>query len=545
MNLTVEKLLSLEAYKDAKVVGGTDGLGNEISGITIMEDTTINEWLRGGETILTSLLPLKDFHHNEIVSFLNTLTNKKISAVIVKMGKVMDAIPSGLLEWGNSRSIPIIEVPRHVYYTDLMYPAMAEVIESKVNKLTHFKSIHEKFRDMAIRGCSMKEVIESLSDIIGNPIEIYDRNYNLIMSTLEKPMRSKLDGHFRRNKLGKDYICVKRNINDSDEKVCQLMIEISALENTKTYLAIIEKNKRVDDMDLVAIENACTNITLKMVMDIAVKEVEERFMNDVINDLIFSTPKLNTSLLERSNIAGIDLYRSCFVVVLNLKQDMKRIKYSLKKHLNALVKTYNGAYSLKSDSVVLFINTDEDMESKEFEEEFKDEIRKISKKLEKEYLKVCFSAGIGSVVEGFENIRNSYEEARDAIDMGEDFYGQDSILSYDELGVFKLIRDISLRDNIGKYIPKSIIKLREMDSSGNKELFKTLEIYMKNNRHIRLTANELFIHPKTVSYRLQQIRDIGGIDFNNSDKLLEIQFALKILKFLEKTNEEGRLVYEK
>lgn len=536
MKLTVEKLLSLEAYKEAKIVGGNDGLGNEVSGITIMEDTTINEWLRGGETLLTSLLPLRDYQHDEIINFFNTLVSKKISAIIVKMGKVVNEIPSGLIEWGNNKSIPIIQVPRHVFYTDLMYPAMAEVIESKVNKLTYYKSVHEKFRDMAIRSCPMEMVIETLADIIGNPVEIYDRNYNLIMSTLESPIRSKLDDHLEKHQLGKDYICIQRNIGESDEKVCQLMIEISALENTKTYLAIIEKNKKVDDMDLLAIENACTNISLKMVKDIAVKEVEQRFMNDIINDLIFSSPKLNNSLLERANIAGIDLYSSYSVVVLNLKQDIDRIKINLKKQLAVLVKRYNGAYSLKSDSVIILVNRDNDVESKDFEEKVKKEIRTIGKNLQKEYSKICFSAGIGNVVEGFGNIKKSYEEARDAIDIGEDFYGQDSILSYDELGVFKLIRNISLSEDVSKYIPKSIVKLQEMDKSGNKELFRTLEFYMKNNRHIKLTADELFIHPKTVAYRLQQIRDITGIDFNNSDKLLEIQFAIKILKFLEKNN---------
>lgn len=535
MKLTVEKLLSLDAYKEATIVGGGSGLGNEVNGITIMEDATINEWLRGGETLVTSLLPIKDYKHNEIINFFNTLVNKNISAIIVKIGKVVSEVPSALIEWGNRNDIPIIEVPRHVFYTDLMYPVMVEVIESKVNKLTYFKSIHERFRDMAIRSCSTEMVIEVLADIIGNPVEIYDRNYNLIMSTLENPNRSKLDGHFRQNILGKDYICIQRNLGDSDEKVCQLMIEISGLGDTKTYLSIIEMNKKVDDMDLLAIENACTNISLKMVRDIAVKEVEERFMNDVINDLIFSSPKLNNSLLERANIAGIDLYSSYFVVVLNLKYDLHKIKVSLKKHLGVLVKKYNGAYSLKSDSVIILINTKKGIESKVFEE-VKSEIGEMSRKLQKEFARICFSAGIGNGIEGFQDIKKSYEEARDAIDIGEDFYGQDSILSYDELGVFKLIRNISLSEDVSKYIPKSVVKLQEIDRSENKELFRTLEFYMKNNRHIKLTADELFIHPKTVSYRLQQIRDITGIDFNNSDKLLEIQFAIKILKFLEKNN---------
>ncbi len=534
MKLTVKKLLSLEAYKDAKTVGGVHGLNNEISGITIMEDVTINEWLRGGEVLLTSLLPLKDYSDDEIINFFNTLIPKKISAIIVKIGKAINEIPTGLIKWGNERSIPIIEVPRQVFYTDLMYPAMAEVMESQVNKLAYFKTIHEKFRDMSIKNYPLKTFVEALSEIIGNPVEIYDKNYNLMISTLKDPIRIIQDSKIKYTRLDKGIMYSERFLGINNESVGQVMLEISALENTKLHLAIIEINKKVDDMDFIAIENACTNIALIMARNIAVKEVEERFMNDIINDLIFSSPKLSNSLLERANIAGINLFGTYFIVVLNLKCNLDSIKSTFKKHLGTLVKKHKGAYSLKNDHVIIFINRSADKTYKEALIDIKNEVRKISKDLEKKYSKLCFNAGIGNEVKGFENIKKSYDEAMDAIAIGEDLYGKDTILSYDELGIFKIIRDISLNADMNKYIPKSVFKLLEVDSRKNRDLLKTLEVYIKTNQHIRLTANELFIHPKTVSYRLDQIKNLADIDFDDSDQLLEIQFAIKILRFLEK-----------
>lgn len=537
MKLTVEKLLSLEAYKEAKLVGGESGLENEITGITIMEDITINEWLRGGETLLTSLLPLKDYKDEEMSVFFDALLHKNISAIVVKIGKVFDKIPTGLIEWGNERSIPIIEVPRHVFYTDIMYPVMAEVMESQVNKLTYFKLIHDKFRDMAIKNCPLKTVIEVLTEIIGNPAEIYDKNYNLIMSTLKDPIGIPNVGEFKYSKSNKGLMHSQSSIEYQDKKVGQVMFEISALENTKSYLAITEISKKIDDMDLLAIENACTNIALIMARNMAIKEVEERFMNDIINDLVFSSPKLSNSLLERANIAGIDLFSSYVIVVLKLKCNLDGIKNGLKKQLGMLVKKYQGVYSLKNDHVIIFIQTkNKEQPYKETIDQIKNDVRKVNKELEKKYSQICFSAGIGNEFIGFENIRKSYDEAMDAVVIGEEFYDKDVILSYEELGVFKIIRDISLKADVSKYLPKSIMKLLEIDRSRNKELLKTLEVYIKTNQHVRLTANELYIHPKTVSYRLDQIKELGGIDFDDADQLLEIQFAIKILKFLEKNN---------
>lgn len=154
--------------------------------------------------------------------------------------------------------------------------------------------------------------------------------------------------------------------------------------------------------------------------------------------------------------------------------------------------------------------------------------------MKKEFKKTCFSAGIGNLAEGFEEMKRSYREAHDSVEVGEELQGIGSITKYEELGLYKLISNLSQKENVDEYIPKSIQVLRQTDQAENKELFKTLESYINNNRHIKNTALELFLHPKTVSYRLQQIKDITGIDFDNTDKLLEIQFAIKIIKFLER-----------
>lgn len=541
MKLTVKKLLSLEAYREAKLVGGSGGLNNEVTGITIMEDITINEWLRGGETLLTGLLPVKDFRDDEIVNFFNLLiTNKSISAVIVKVGKAFNEIPQCLIKWGDENSIAVIEVPRHVFYTDLMYPAMAEVMESQVNKLTYFKSVHDQFRDMAIKNYSIKMVIDALSNIIGNPVEIYDKNYNLMTSTLKEKIIVAQNEKINLTKISKGLMYTKKILGNNEE-VGQLIFEITALEDTKTYLGIIELNKKVDELDFLAIENACTNISLIMAKDKAIKEVEERFMNDIVNDLIFNTPRLSNPLLERANIAGIDLFGSYYIAVLNLKCKLDCIKYDLKKLLKKLIKEYDGVYSLRNDYVIIFINSRKINDTKESHEEIKNKIKKISEELGMKYSQICFSAGIGSEIKGFENIRKSYNEAVDAIAIGEDIYGKNAVTIYEELGVFKLIRDVSLSNDVSKYIPNSVTKLLQVDSSKNSELLKTLEIYFKTNQHIGATANELFIHPKTVSYRIEQIKELTGIDFDNADQLLEIQFSIKIIRFLEKNKlEEGR-----
>lgn len=541
MKLTVAKLLKLQAYKEAVLVAGFDGLSNEVTGITIMEDITISEWLRGGEALLTSLIPVKNYSGLEIISFFNTLLKNKISVIIIKTGKNIDKIPEELLKWANENDIPVIQVPRHLFYTDLMYPVMAEIMESQVNRLSYFKLIHEKFREMAIKDYPLKVVLTTLSEIIGNPVEIYDKNYNLMISTFKETQDVKSEPELIVHKDGQGQLFTEKFLDKPDVNVKGVIFEISALGNTKSYLSVLEQNKPVDEMDLLAVENACTNIALIMARKIAIKEVEERFMNNIVDDLINGVEILNDSLLERANIAGIDLFCSYTIIVLKLHCSLDLIKYSLKKQLGYFVTKYKGIYSLKTDHVIIFVNTKEvEKLEKKRNVSLKDEVGRIADHITGQESSHCFSAGIGNEAKNFEGIRKSYEQAINALTIGEEIDKEGFIQTYDELGIYKIISDISNQGDISKYIPQSILKIIKADEAKNSLLLDTLRVYLKNNQHIKLTANELFIHPKTVSYRLEQIKEIGGIDLKNTEELLEIQFALKILMFQEKQLKFGR-----
>ncbi len=532
MNITVKDLLSLKAYREAKVVGGAAGLGNRVLGITIMEDTTIGEWLKGGEIIITSLIPIKGLSSHERMSFFEGLLNDKLSGVIVKTGKYIDKVPVKLIEWGEENSIPIIEIPRHILYTDIMYPTMSEILEKQVFQLEYFRKIHEKFREMAIKDCSIEKVIEVLSEIIGNPVEIYDKNHNLILSTFRDPIDIILKVGDRENLINKEFYKYSKIKIDNNE-INQIITKISSIDDTNLYLSVIELNKEVTELDFLAIENACTNVALNMTKNIAVKEVEERFMNDIVNNILFRKPELNDTLLKKANISGIDLFGRYFISVLNMKVDIDDIKYNLKKKLGRLVKKYQGVYSLRDDNIIIFVKEKNGIDSNKILKEFKKDLNNLNLFI----LNICendgFVAGIGRKTKGYENFINSYQQAIDAINIGRELNKENTIFDYEELGSFKLISDIAKSKDINTYIPASVLSLMEIDKEKNSELLKTLEAYIKNNNHIKNTSKELFIHPKTVSYRLEQIKSLTDTDLEDSDELFEIQIGIKILNFLE------------
>jgi DNA-binding PucR family transcriptional regulator len=58
---------------------------------------------------------------------------------------------------------------------------------------------------------------------------------------------------------------------------------------------------------------------------------------------------------------------------------------------------------------------------------------------------------------------------------------------------------------------------------------RTLEAFLDHNGNLQATARELNLHVNSVAYRMQRIRAIAGLDFEQSEDRLLAQVALKIL----------------
>jgi len=63
------------------------------------------------------------------------------------------------------------------------------------------------------------------------------------------------------------------------------------------------------------------------------------------------------------------------------------------------------------------------------------------------------------------------------------------------------------------------------------ELFKTLSVYLRTNRSFIRTAEELFLHPKTVKYRIQKITGSLNLNLENIHDVTILLTSIEIIRF--------------
>ena len=209
----------------------------------------------------------------------------------------------------------------------------------------------------------------------------------------------------------------------------------------------------------------------------------------------------------------------------------KKLNSTIKRTLYNFVSDYISV-NRGSDTIILWpLGESEDIKytykkTKEFGYELQNSILEIMGN-------VLVSIGIGGLAENPVRISNSYSEAKDALNFGHKIIGKDSIKVYEELGIYKLLCSYENREDLMKFVPQPLIELKEYDKKKNGTLIETLETYLACNLNSTKTAEELFVHYKTVNYRLNKIREITNLDISERGKILEIEVGLKILRIIE------------
>ncbi len=555
MDFLMQDLLKLKVLEQANFSGDHSCLTKPITGITVMDAPDIADWLKGGELILTSLYPIRSNSDEEMKEWVTHLAAMNVSALIIKIDKVFAKIPEAIVTACELSNIPIITIPFSVAFVDIMYPVMERLLNNKVTELKYFKDVHDKFTALSLADAGIDKIIATLNKLIGNPITIYDRYLHCIATThqsvslFHSAERLQLDKFFSTKFAFYTQKVIFPELQDG--KYNQVVVPIAAVNNVKISLVINEINHPTVPLDFIAIENAAIALSLELVKQFAVAEVERKFQNDLIDDLIAGRADSLESVYERANVIGWDLEGEHAVVLFHLlanrQVDSMRKWYSKRKqmqeyyHLLSEIINFhlpNGIVRVKSDVIIVLWKIQTDKENKRlWLEQVKKITENIQTKLKNQKKDLVLQVGIGSPAYSILDVPKSYKTAQNALDLGNGFDQRNFITSFDELGIYRLLYQFEDIEQLKKFIPESLNKLVNYRQVTGNDLVETLRVFLQCNQNATKTAQALYIHYKTVSYRIQRIKEIMGFDFENADELLCLQVGLKIIDLLQKGNQ--------
>ncbi len=139
------------------------------------------------------------------------------------------------------------------------------------------------------------------------------------------------------------------------------------------------------------------------------------------------------------------------------------------------------------------------------------------------------NVGIGTTATGIKDLAKSFKEAQVALEVGKVFDTDRAIVSYDNLGIARLI--YQLPTTLCEMFLKEVFKRGSIESLDQETLF-TIQKFFENNLNVSETSRKLFVHRNTLVYRLEKIKKLTGLDLREFDHAIIFKVALMVKKYL-------------
>ena len=549
MAYTVRKLLESEQFPKMKLLCGEKGLDLEVKGIRIIEIEDMERYLTGGEILITSFQVYLSCNDREVEQHFEDLVKSDISGFIVKKRKEYD--PTGrrlsLLEKHCKKyEIPLVEIPEDFNYWGIIRHVMIQVFDKDTARLKYFKITHDNFNTFVLKNNgsrnTARDIIGFLSIMIENPVALYYGNLNcmgltnsdnskLILSDKIQPYKPNIITKFQYMKQMKGS-CV------------QYVVKFTILSEVEIYITITEENRELTELDYMAIENAIINLQYGFLSEFAQNEVKKKYQRDIIHNILngLLSSKEMTEAASQLGMKESDTYRVVDFHTITKNEQRKYTKEQLHEvgviegelmHLLPDALIYRNM-----DQIVMIQQVDSDQTELEYQKEMEEIEEVIQQSILYRKKDTDFQIGIGKSVEGYQRLKESYHEASQAIKYIEIIRlvtgdKNKSVVHYSNLGFFQIFGKVDDMTELERCIPETLKKLYLYDDEHKGELITTLQMYLRNKQSIRKTADEMFVHYRTISYRLEKIKQISGINFDNANEVLAVSNGLIIYKMLK------------
>ena len=549
MAYTVRKLLESEQFPKMKLLCGEKGLDLEVKGIRIIEIEDMERYLTGGEILITSFQVYLSCNDREVEQHFEDLVKSDISGFIVKKRKEYD--PTGrrlsLLEKHCKKyEIPLVEIPGDFDYWGIIRYVIMQVFDKATARLKYFKITHDNFNTFILNNngsCNTaSNIIKFLSVMIENPVVLYYGNLNCMVSTNSDNSKLILSDEIQPYKP--NIITKFQYMKQMKGSCVQYVVKFAILNEVEIYITITEENRELTELDYMAIENAIINLQYGFLSEFAQDEVKKKYQRDLIHNILngLLSSKEMTEAAAQLGMKESDTYR-----VVDFHTIKKNVQSKYTKEQLHEVGVIEGELKHLLPDALIYRNMDQivmiqQVDSNQTELEYQKEMEEVEDVIQRSILyrkkDTDFQIGIGKSVEGYQRLKESYHEASRAIkyiDIIRLVTGDKnkSVVHYSNLGFFQIFGEIDDVTELERYIPETLKKLYLYDDEHKGELITTLQMYLRNNQSIKKTADAMFVHYRTISYRLEKIKQISGINFDDANEVLAVSNGLIIYKMLK------------
>ncbi|GAA4597512.1 helix-turn-helix domain-containing protein [Planotetraspora phitsanulokensis] len=379
--------------------------------------------------------------------------------------------------------------------------ALAELSQANGLIRAHSEAIeraadaHDRMTGLVLRGGGVEDVAAVVTEVLGGSLTVLDDEGRPLVGQAGDLDAGVFDAAQSSRALG-------RTVKRGDAFVASVDVGAAPL-----CTLVLRTDNPVSDTDQRILERAALVTALLLLFRRSVSEAEGRVRGELLDDLI-SRPELG-GLRDRARRLGVDLGAPHVLIV--ARHDGQRERAAFWASSQASIA--HGLAAARGDEVVLLLPGDKPGLM----------ARRAAADLS---ASLGRPATAGAAAGSAASVAEAYREAQRCADALISLGRAGDGASAEELGFVGLL--IGEGRDVSGFLVSALGPVLDYDTRRGTALVKTLTAYFGVGGSLSRTADALHIHVNTVTQRLDRVGQLLGADWQEPERALEIQLALRL-----------------
>ena len=539
--ISMNSILRMEILQDAKLLAGASGTDQIVTSVNVMVDPNVVNLVSGGELLVSTAYAVRE-NLPQLLELIPQLKQRGVVALGLKFNSYINEIPQEILILCDTLSFPLFEIPNRISFSQLITPIMTTIVNNQAQMLGDIYELQKALTATMLSGGGLQSIVQTLFDRFGNSIAIYNDFFSsFVLACSDRRRESitrRMEDLVRVGSSGRETVSLmsSREVDNVDGLICNKII-IPIYSDKKKYgsIYIWEDNREITNVDLAVLEASTSLIALDMIKKISMYEMENNHKASFLDDLLVHDEERQRKSLANAEYFDFDVDAEHRVTVIRVLSGNSTIGNSSLYNTNNSIVNILRRVSRDSSIKVLFVNKCDSIvlvfelpvhEDGNYLQHLHSFVDSAMNALEAEGILSMVSIGMGRSYADATNLWKSFNEAGRAAACWN--IDDVRIHSYEDLGVYRFLSYEVLRPELVLFYNETLKVLVDYDHDRDSELVHTLSLYFRCGGNLKRLAEEMGVHYNTVAYRIQRIKELAHVSFDNADQMLNLQIALKI-----------------
>jgi purine catabolism regulator len=429
-------------------------------------------------------------------------------------------------------------------------------LEAQNALLKQLVTVYDQMTGLVLQGADINVISRLLAQMIVRPVRVFNALLQPLASAIPEADsgNTQTEGGWRLQWVPdeRQIVRILENLADGRRPVRippmpgldftsgVIVAPILAGDDILGYLTIFELPETSDSnsLDLLVAQHAATVYALTLTRERLSADVANRLREDLLEGLLLGQLSDPMETERRAALLGYKPERDYRVLIVSPEMGSDADELAARRRLLESVVEFVGRMGKdaiavrRSEEVVVLAPQSVDVQQSQLNAAAvigEAIVERMRHSFPSTALTLALSAPCGELAQ----LPAAYAQAKRTLAAAKQFGREGQITTFEALGIYRLLFQVPNASELRGFVDQVLGSLIDYDRRHDSDLLRTLAAYLRHHGRLQSAARDLVVHVNTVTYRLQRIREIAGLDLDDSEDRLTAQVALKIFEGMQ------------